>query len=120
MNQNLTIYHNPNCSNSRNALALIRQVGIEPVIVPYLDTPLDKASLGALLDKLALPVRAIVRTKEPLYESLGLDNPNLSDEQIIGILADNPLLINRPIVANDTKAKLCRPPECVLELIATL
>lgn len=111
----ITIYHNPKCGTSRDTLALIRQTGAEPMVVEYLRTPLGKAQLKALVKKAAVPVREIVRAKEPLYAELKLDAA--SDEQLYDAMAANPILLNRPIVETDSAAKLCRPSELVKDLL---
>ncbi|HVZ68804.1 MAG TPA: arsenate reductase (glutaredoxin) [Rhizomicrobium sp.] len=111
----ITIYHNPKCGTSRQTLDLIRQAGHEPKIVEYLKTPLDKAGLKALVKKAGVPVREIVRAKEPLYGELQLDKAG--DEKLFDAMVQHPILMNRPIVETATRAKLCRPPEAVKELI---
>lgn len=111
----ITIYHNPNCGTSRNALALIRESGQEPKIVEYLKTPLTKAELKALVKKANVPVREIVRAKEALYDELDLTNA--TDEKLYDAMAKHPVLLNRPIVETNTTAKLCRPAELVKDLL---
>jgi arsenate reductase len=113
----LTIYHNPRCSKSREALKLIEERGIEPEVVRYLETPPDAATLDDLLDRLGLEPRQLMRHKEPEYRSLGLDDPSLSREALIAAMVSNPRLIERPIVVKDGKAVLGRPPERVLDLL---
>lgn len=113
----VTIFHNARCSNSRGALALIRERGIEPNIVDYIDTPLTAPELAELLSHLAVPARELLRTKEPVCQELGLTHPDVSDAQIILAIAAHPTLLNRPIVVTDKGAALCRPPEKVLELL---
>ena len=113
----ITIYHNARCSNSRGALALLRERGIEPVIVDYLAQPLDAAQLTALAAQLGVPVRELLRTKEAAYQELGLDQPAVSDAQILLAVAQHPQLLNRPIVVTPKGAALCRPPEKVLTLL---
>lgn len=114
----VTIYHNARCSNSRGALALLREHGIEPHIVDYLATPLDASQLRALVAAVGLPVRELLRSKESVYQELGLDAPALSDEQLIAAVTQHPVLLNRPIVVTPRGARLCRPPETVLALLA--
>ncbi|MCJ0763653.1 arsenate reductase (glutaredoxin) [Variovorax terrae] len=114
-----TIYHNPRCGNSRGALALLREHGIEPRIVDYLAIPLDASQLRALVTALGLPVRELLRSKEALYQELGLDDPVLSETQLIDAIVRHPVLLNRPIVVTPRGARLCRPPEKVLELLPT-
>ncbi len=112
-----TIYHNPRCGKSRETLALLREQGIEPVIVEYLATPPDAAALKKLLTALKLKPRQLLRTKEKDYQALGLDDPDLSDAELIEAMAAHPLLIERPIVVAGGKAVLGRPPEKVLDII---
>jgi len=113
----VTIYHNPRCGKSREALALLRGQGIEPVIVEYLDTPPDAAALKKLLTTLKLKPRDLLRTKEKGYKALGLDDPDLSDGDLIKAMVEHPLLIERPIVVAGGKAVLGRPPKKVLGII---
>lgn len=113
----ITIFHNHRCSNSRGALQILRDRGIEPNIVDYIATPLTAPELSELVAHIGVPVRDLLRTKEALYQDLGLDNPAVSDAQIILAVAEHPVLLNRPIVVTPKGAKLCRPPEMVLELL---
>lgn len=113
----ITIFHNHRCSNSRGALQILRDRGIEPNIVDYIATPLTVPELSELVAHIGVPVRDLLRTKEALYQELGLDNPAVSDAQIILAVAEHPVLLNRPIVVTPKGAKLCRPPETVLELL---
>jgi len=122
----VTIYHNPDCSNVRGCLALLRERGIEPVIVEYLKTPLSRAALAALADQLARTAGAawpglregMMRTKEPVYAALGLAAAD--DAALLDALAAHPILLNRPIVKTTAgKAMLCRPPERVEALLLT-
>lgn len=113
----VTIYHNPACSTSRNTLALIRNAGIEPTIVEYLKTPPDRQKLGGLLNRMGLRPRELLRQKEKLYTELGLDDPALSDDQLIERMVEHPILMNRPIVTTPAGAKLCRPSESVLDIL---
>lgn len=112
---NITIYHNPKCSNSRGCLALIREAGHEPVIVEYLKTPLGRAELAALVARLEMHPRDLVRVKEAVFAELGLESA--SDEALLDAMAAHPVLINRPIVVTDMAARLCRPPELVADLL---
>ena len=114
----ITIYHNARCSNSRGALEILRERGIEPVIVDYIKEPLDAARLTALVARLGLPVRELMRSKEAVYQELGLAAPERSDAELIAAIAEHPVLLNRPIVVTPKGARLCRPPELVLDLIA--
>ncbi len=112
-----TIYHNPRCSKSRQTLDLLRQNGAEPEIIEYLKTPPTIAELKSLLAKLGLKPRELLRTKEPEYKAAGLNNPELSDAEILRAMVDHPKLIERPIVVHGNKAMLGRPPERVLEIL---
>ena len=114
---NITIFHNARCSNSRGALQLLRERGIEPNIVNYLETPLTAPALAELVAHIGLPVRDLLRSKEPQYQQFHLDNPALSDADLFSIVAAHPQLLNRPIVVTPQGAALCRPPEKVLELL---
>ncbi|CAB5702652.1 arsenate reductase [Delftia tsuruhatensis] len=113
----ITIYHNNRCSNSRGALALLREHGIEPTIVDYIATPLDAAQLRALFERLNLPVRELLRSKEAVFAELGLGDAAVTDARLIDAVAAHPVLLNRPIVVTPKGAALCRPPEKVLALI---
>lgn len=113
----ITIYHNSRCSNSRGALALIREAGIEPVVIDYLQTPPDRATLLALVAATGEPVRALMREKEAAYAELGLDHPDTTDAQRIDAMLAHPVLINRPLVVTPKGTRLCRPPERVRELL---
>ena len=113
----VTIYHNPRCSKSRQTLALLEARGIEPTVVLYLETPPDAATLGGILDKLAMAPRDLMRKTEDAYKAAGLDDPSLSREALIGGMVANPVLIERPIVLAGGKAALGRPPESVLDIL---
>ncbi|WP_416400578.1 arsenate reductase (glutaredoxin) [Alicycliphilus denitrificans] len=113
----ITIYHNARCSNSRGALELLRERGIEPTIVDYIKEPLGVAELTALVARLGVPVRELLRSKEAIYQELNLDAPGLIDRQLIEAVAAHPVLLNRPIVVSPKGARLCRPPQLVLDLI---
>lgn len=112
------IYHNPNCGTSRNTLALIRNSGLEPEIVLYLETPPSKTELGKLISDMAIPVRDVLRQKDTPYQELDLGNAKWSDEQLIDFMMAHPILINRPIVVTPRGTKLCRPSEAVLDILA--
>src|SRR5690606_23046006 len=103
------IYHNPKCGTSRNTLALIREAGIEPEIIEYLQSPPDRATLIDLIKQAGLSVRDALREKEALCSELGLDNPALSDDQLLDAMLTHPILINRPFVQTSLGARLCRP-----------
>jgi arsenate reductase len=111
----VTIYHNPRCNTSRKTLALLRDKGVEPIVVEYLKTPYTEAQLKALLGQLKLPARAILRKKEAA--EAGIDPARLSEDQLIAAMAKHPIVIERPIVVSGSKAALGRPPEKVLEVL---
>jgi arsenate reductase len=113
----ITIYHNPNCGTSRNALALIRNTGAEPEVIEYLKTPPTRGKLLELIAQMAVPVRDVMRRKEALYEELALDNPALGDDALVDAMLAHPVLINRPIVATTLGTRLCRPSEAVLDIL---
>ncbi len=114
----VTIYHNPSCSASRNTLAIIRKVDIEPTIIEYLKTPPTKAQLRKLIADAGLSVREILREKEALYTELRLADAGWSDDQLLDVIGQHPILMNRPIVVSPLGTKLCRPqPEAVLEIL---
>jgi arsenate reductase (glutaredoxin) len=112
----VTIYHNPRCSKSRSALQILRDRGVEPIIVEYLQTPPDAKTLDRLLKMLALEPRDLMRKGEKEYKSLSLDAPKLTREQLIAAMVKHPILIERPIVVRGDKAVLGRPPERVNDL----
>ncbi len=113
-----TIYHNPRCSKSRQTLGLLTENGITPEIIEYLKTPLDQVKLNAICDKLEKEPLEWMRTNEVRFKELGLSkNDKRSRDEWMSILADNPILIERPIVVSGDQAVLGRPPENVLELI---
>lgn len=114
---NVTIYHNPRCSKSRQTLALLEKRGISPDIVRYLDTPPDTAAIGSLLDMLGLEPRELMRKKEAPYAKLGLADESVARADLIQAMADNPVLIERPIVVSGDKAAIGRPPESVLDIL---
>ncbi|NUS38887.1 MAG: arsenate reductase (glutaredoxin) [Lysobacter sp.] len=111
------LYHNPRCSKSRGALELLRERGIEPVVVPYLEQPPRVDELRALLRLLGLPPRALLRTGEEDYAALGLDDPALDDEALLAAMHAHPRLIERPILVHGGRAVIGRPPERVLDLL---
>lgn len=115
----ITIYHNPRCSKSRQTLELLREAGQEPLVVEYLKTPPTARQLQALVKRLGVPVRELIRTNEAPYRELGLDAADVSDQELINAVADHPILLNRPIVVTPTAARICRPPELVNELLGT-
>ncbi len=113
----ITIYHNPACGTSRNTLAMIRNAGIEPTVIEYLKTPPDRATLVALIAKMGVAVRSVLRDKGSLYEELGLADPKWTDAELIDFMLQHPILINRPIVVTPLGVRLCRPSELVLDLL---
>ena len=113
----VTIYHNPRCSKSRQTLELLRDRGVAPKIVEYLKTPPSARRLGEILDLLGVEPRAVMRTKEAQYAELGLDDPTLERDALIQAMIDNPVLIERPIVLAGGRAALGRPPEAVLKIL---
>ena len=117
MTEPTRIYHNPRCSKSRQTLALLNERGIEPEIIRYLETPPTAQELTDIVNKLGCESRELMRTKESEYKELGLDNPDLTRDQLIEAMAQTPKLIERPIVINKGKAALGRPPEAVLDIL---
>jgi len=115
----VTIYHNPNCGTSRNALAAIRAAGHEPRIIEYLRTPPTRQELKDLLALMKVGVRDVVRKKEPLFSKLGLDARDVGEDELLDAMIANPVLINRPIVVTEVAARLCRPSESVKGLLLT-
>lgn len=111
------IYHNPECGTSRNALAMIRNAGIEPHVIEYLKTPPSRALLESLIARAGIGARSLLREKGTPYADLGLDNAELSDSALIDAMMEHPILINRPLVVSPLGVKLCRPSEEVLDLI---
>jgi len=114
---NITIYHNPRCSKSRQTLQILRDAGVEPEIVEYLKNPPDAATLGSILDMLAMAPRDLMRTKEAAYAAQNLGNESVSRDSLIAAMVENPVLIERPIVVKGTRAILGRPPENVKQLL---
>ncbi len=113
----ITIYHNPACGTSRNALAMIRQSGEEPVVVEYLKTPPSRERLVELIKAMGISARALLREKGTPYAELGLADPKWSDDELIDFMLAHPILINRPIVETPLGARLCRPSERVLDVL---
>jgi arsenate reductase len=116
-NMPVEIYHNPRCSKSRQTLKLLEEQGVEPEIIEYLKTPPDKAGLKKILKMLGIEPRELMRKKEKEYKEAGLDNPDLSADQLIQGMIDHPRLIERPIVIKNGRAALGRPPEKVLDIL---
>lgn len=113
----VTIYHNPSCGTSRNALAMIRASGEEPEVIEYLKTPPSREQLIALITAMGIRVRDLLREKGTPYAELGLADPNRSDDALLDAMLAHPILINRPIVVTEKGARLCRPSELVLDLL---
>jgi arsenate reductase len=113
----VTIYHNPDCGTSRNTLALIRHAGIEPTVIEYLKHPPTRRQLTKMIADAGLSVREAIREKGTPYAELGLDNPALTDDQLLDAMLEHPILINRPFVVTPMGTRLSRPSEVVLEII---
>lgn len=113
----ITIYHNPECGTSRNTLELIRNSGVEPTVIHYLETPPSREQLVTLIAAMGMPVRELLRKNVPPYEALGLAEDRFSDESLIDAMLAHPILINRPIVVTPLGTKLCRPSELVLDIL---
>lgn len=113
----ITIYHNPACGTSRNTLAMIRQSGEEPEIIEYLKSPPSRETLLALLRAMKMTARDLLRRKGTPYDTLGLDDPQWTDDQLIEFMVTHPILINRPIVVTPLGTRLCRPSEAVLAIL---
>lgn len=113
----ITIYHNPECGTSRNTLALIRNSGVEPRVVLYLENPPSRVELSGLITRMGITVRELLRTNTEPYEHLGLDNPAISDDELLDAMLAYPILINRPIVVTPNGTALCRPSERVLDIL---
>ncbi|EKM5717651.1 glutaredoxin-dependent arsenate reductase [Enterobacter cloacae] len=114
---NITIYHNPACGTSRNTLEMIRNSGTEPEIILYLENPPSRDELIKLIADMGISVRALLRTNVEPYEQLGLAEETFTDDQLIGFMLQNPILINRPIVVTPLGTRLCRPSEVVLDIL---
>jgi arsenate reductase len=113
----LTIFHNPRCSKSRQTLALLEARGLKPQVIEYLATPPDAATLSRLIRMLGVSARDLIRKGEPEYRALGLDDPALDDAALVAAMTEHPRLIERPIVVAGNRARIGRPPETVLELL---
>lgn len=114
---NITIYHNPACGTSRNTLEMIRNSGIEPSIILYLETPPTRDELVTLIADMGITVRSLLRKNVEPYEQLGLAENIFSDDQLIDFMLQHPILINRPIVVTPLGTRLCRPSEVVLDIL---
>ncbi|UPT56337.1 glutaredoxin-dependent arsenate reductase [Dickeya zeae] len=113
----ITIYHNPACGTSRNTLALIRNSGVEPTVIHYLETPPSKEELEGLIRAMGITPRMLLRQNVEPYKELGLADDSFSDEQLIALMLAHPILINRPIVVTPLGTRLCRPSEEVLDIL---
>lgn len=113
----VTIYHNPDCGTSRNTLALIRNAGIEPVVIEYLKHPPDQATLVDLIVRAGLSVHDAIRQKGTPYLELGLDSPTKTKVELLDAMVAQPILINRPFVVTPLGVRLCRPSELVLDIL---
>ena len=113
----ITIYHNPECGTSRNTLEMIRQSGVEPIVIEYLVNPPDRAHLVAMIKAAGLSVREAIRIKDTPYAELGLGDMSLNDTALLDAMAAHPILINRPFVVTDLGVRLCRPSEAVLDIL---
>lgn len=118
MSSQIKIYHNPTCGTSRNTLALIRNAGIEPEVIEYLQYPPNKAQLIDLIQQSALSVRDAIRKNVDVYKTLKLDQTEWTDDQLINFMLQYPILINRPFVVTELGVRLCRPSELVLDLLS--
>jgi len=116
-NTRVTIYHNPRCSKSRQTLQLLHERGVDVQVIEYLKQPPSAAELERILKLLDLEPRELMRTREPEYRELGLDDPKLTRTQLIEAMVAHPRLIERPIVVHGSRAALGRPPERVLEIV---
>jgi arsenate reductase len=113
----VTIYHNPDCGTSRNTLAMIRQSGVEPVVVEYLKTPPSRERIMQLVTAAGMRLRDAIRQKDTPYAELGLADPALGDDALLDAIAAHPILLNRPFVETPLGTRLCRPSEVVLDIL---
>ncbi len=113
----ITIYHNPACGTSRNVLAMIRNSGEEPHVIEYLKSPPSRQELAELIRRMGIAPRDLLRRKGTPYDALGLDDPKFTDDALIDLMVEQPILINRPIVVTPLGVKLCRPSEVVLDIL---
>ncbi|SFB36949.1 arsenate reductase [Rhizobium sp. NFR07] len=117
MTMDATIYHNPQCGTSRNTLAMIRNAGIEPTVIEYLKTPPSREQLITMIADAGLTVRQAIREKGTPYAEIGLDNPALTDDELLDAMLAHPILINRPFVVTSLGTRLARPSELVLDIL---
>jgi arsenate reductase len=115
--ETIKIFHNPKCGTSRNVLALIRNSGVEPVVIEYLKTPPTRDELKQLISDMRVSVRDVLRQKEAVYKERGLDAPHWTDEQLLDFIGEHPILLQRPIVVTTQGTRLCRPSEAVLDIL---
>lgn len=113
----VTIYHNPKCSTSRKVLGMIRDAGVEPLVIEYLKTPLSKAELRGLLGRMGIGPRALLRRRGTPYDELGLDDPGKSDDALVDAIVAHPVLMERPVVTSARGAVLCRPVERLRDVL---
>lgn len=113
----ITIFHNPRCGTSRNTLALIRNTGVEPVIIDYLAEPPTREALAAMIAQAGMTVREAIRSKEAVFTELGLGDEAIGDDALLDAMIAHPILINRPFVVTPLGARLCRPSEEVLDIL---
>lgn len=113
----VTIYHNPDCGTSRNTLAMIRQSGVEPIVIEYLKEPPSRARIVELVAAAGLTLRQAIRQKDTPYEALGLGDTSLSDDALLDAIGQHPVLLNRPFVETPVGTRLCRPSEVVLDIL---
>ena len=113
----VTIYHNPECGTSRNTLAMIRQSGVEPIVIEYLKTPPSSVRIMELVQAAGMSLRDALRKKDTPYLELGLDDPEVSDDALLAAIAEHPILLNRPFVETPVGTRLCRPSEVVLDIL---
>lgn len=117
MTIDVVIYHNPECGTSRNALAMIRNAGIEPHVIEYLKTPPSRGQLESLIERAGITPRQLLREKGTPFADLGLDDDTLPDSALVDAMMAHPILINRPLVVSPLGVRLCRPSEAVLDLL---
>jgi arsenate reductase len=113
----ITIYHNPACGTSRNTLALIRNSGVEPIVIEYIKSPPGKERLQQLVKAMGIGARALLRQKGTPYDELGLSDPKWTDTELIEFMVQHPILMNRPVVVTPLGTRLCRPSEAVLDIL---
>ena len=119
MSTDIVIYHNPECGTSRNTLAMIRNAGIEPHVIEYLETPPSREMLVSLIERAGISPRELLREKGTPYGELGLDDRSLTGTALIDAMMEHPVLINRPLVVTPLGVRLCRPSEAVLDILPT-